>query len=261
MENTYWLKQTKDNPLFPDLIWSKPENKNQAGKLLIVGGNLHSFSAPSFAYITALQAGAGTIHLILPSSIEKTVSKLLPEALFAPVTPSGSFSKEALTILLENEAWADGVLLAGDFGRNSETSILLESFAEKATRPFVITNDAIDCLLNSRSLICNPNTVIVADFSKLQKIFQRLKFSLAITSTMSFASLVNALHEFSLKYPISLVLPYENHLFVASRGEVSSTKTVDNLPNNAVIAVYASVWALQNPRQLFKALTTALVDI
>ena len=22
MENTYWLKQTKEQPLFPDLLWS-----------------------------------------------------------------------------------------------------------------------------------------------------------------------------------------------------------------------------------------------
>ena len=43
---TYWHKQgTK--PLYPDVIWSKPENKQAAGKLLIIGGHAYGFSAPA----------------------------------------------------------------------------------------------------------------------------------------------------------------------------------------------------------------------
>ncbi|MEK7561819.1 MAG: hypothetical protein AAB541_03065, partial [Patescibacteria group bacterium] len=128
MADTYWLKQAKDKPLFEDLLWSRPENKRLAGKLLIVGGNLYGFSAPGTAYGAALKAGIGTTRVLLPDKLQKTVGKLMPEAEFAPSTLSGSFARPGLAKLLEEGEWADGVLLAGAFGRNSATAILLDCF-------------------------------------------------------------------------------------------------------------------------------------
>ena len=46
-------KQTKAKPFFPDLLWSRPENKFHAGKLLIVGGNAQAALAPAQAYMLA----------------------------------------------------------------------------------------------------------------------------------------------------------------------------------------------------------------
>ncbi|HXY18323.1 MAG TPA: hypothetical protein VEH48_02805, partial [Candidatus Nitrosopolaris sp.] len=131
MEDTNWLRQTPDKPLFPDLLWSRPENKRQRGKLLIVGGNSHGFAAPASAFAAAGTAGIGAARVLLPDATQKTIGTGFTDAVFAPSTPSGSFSRQALAELLENAGWADGVLLAGDFGRNSETAILLESFLDK----------------------------------------------------------------------------------------------------------------------------------
>src|SRR3954471_3597520 len=123
--DTNWLRQTPDKPLFPDILWSRPENKRLAGKLLVIGGSSHGFAAPGGAYTAAQKAGIGSVRVLLPDSTEKALSKILPEAEFAPSTISGSFSRQALGILLAQAEWADGVLLAGDFGKNSETAILL----------------------------------------------------------------------------------------------------------------------------------------
>jgi len=49
MENTNWSRQTPEQPFFKDLLWSKPENRRHAGKLLIVGGNVHAMTAPGMA--------------------------------------------------------------------------------------------------------------------------------------------------------------------------------------------------------------------
>jgi NAD(P)H-hydrate repair Nnr-like enzyme with NAD(P)H-hydrate dehydratase domain len=57
MENTNWLKQTSDKPVFPDLLWSRPENRKYAGKLLIIGGNKHGVAAPGIAFSAAQKAG------------------------------------------------------------------------------------------------------------------------------------------------------------------------------------------------------------
>src|SRR5258708_2443063 len=95
MDRTYWHKQGSE-PLFPDLVWSRPETKQTAGKLLIIGGNVHGFSAVGNAYTEAIKAGIGTVRIILPDVLRKTVSKLLPEADFTASTPSGSFGQKAL---------------------------------------------------------------------------------------------------------------------------------------------------------------------
>ena len=127
METTYWQKQGSE-PLFPDLLWSRPERRSAAGKLLIIGGNVHAFAAPAEAFMQAQQAGIGTVRVVLPDATKKLVGKLLEHLEYAPSTPSGSFGQKSLAELLDLAAWSDGVLMAGDIGRNSDTAILLVKF-------------------------------------------------------------------------------------------------------------------------------------
>ncbi|MGC1176527.1 MAG: hypothetical protein WA843_00490, partial [Candidatus Saccharimonadales bacterium] len=71
MDHTYWHKQTAARPLFPDLLWSRPEHKAHAGKLLIVGGNAHGFAAPAEAYSQSQRAGVGVARALLPQPVKK----------------------------------------------------------------------------------------------------------------------------------------------------------------------------------------------
>src|SRR6476659_3457494 len=96
MADIDWIRQTSEKPAFPDMLWSRPENKRHAGKLMVIGGHKQSFSVPSRAYSGALKAGAGHVRIVLPDSLQKTVGKALPEAEFAPSTPIGSFGRQAL---------------------------------------------------------------------------------------------------------------------------------------------------------------------
>jgi NAD(P)H-hydrate repair Nnr-like enzyme with NAD(P)H-hydrate dehydratase domain len=132
MNQSYWHKQG-EKALFPNLLWARPEVKGAAGKLLVVGGHAQSFAAAAEAYTAAEKAGIGTVRVLLPDSLEKTVGKLFPSAEFAPSNPSGGFATRALAELLAAAQWADGVLLAGDLGRNSESLAMLENFAGKYT--------------------------------------------------------------------------------------------------------------------------------
>ncbi len=100
MDKPYWINRPS-KPLFPDLLWSRPENKRQAGKLLIVGGNAHGFAAAGEAYADAGEAGIGTARVLLPDSLQKTVGKIFEAGEYAPSTPSGSFSRRALAPLID----------------------------------------------------------------------------------------------------------------------------------------------------------------
>ena len=262
MDHTYWHRQTTKEPLFPDLLWSRPEHTKQAGKLLIIGGNAHGLSAPAAAFTEAEKAGIGTARVLLPDSLQKTVGKVFVAGEFAPSTPSGSFSKLALDEFLMSANWADGVLLAGDIGRNSETAILLETFLTKYTGQLTITKDAADYFTASPGhILSRSETTLVISFAQLQKIASQAHFKSAFTFDMDFVRLVDTLHEFTEAHSVNIVIKHLETMFVAVRGQVSSTKLIEDMPIWRVkTATHCCVWWLQNPTKPFEALTTALIQ-
>ncbi|MEO8105119.1 MAG: hypothetical protein ABI602_02170 [Candidatus Saccharibacteria bacterium] len=262
MDRGYWHKQTTSEPLFPNLQWSRPENRQFAGKLLIVGGNVHGFAAAAEAYGLAEKAGIGTARVLLPDALQKTVGRIFSAGEYAPSTPSGSFGQSSIGELLSMCLWADGVLLAGDLGRNSETAILLESFVAKYSGQVTITRDAADYFTSTPSHILErPNTLLVISFAQLQKLAVQAKYPAAFTFDMDLLRLIDQLHEFSLLYQLAIIVRHLNTVVVAMQGEVSTTKLpTDELAWRLATAARASVWWLQQPSKGFEALSTAVID-
>ncbi len=259
--NEYWLKQTTGKLLFPELEWSKPENKRHAGKLLVIGGNLHGFSAPATAFNEAGKAGIGTARVLLPDAIQKVVKTFLPEASYGPSTPSGSFAQRSIADWLEQASWADGVLLAGDLGRNSETAIVVESFLQKHTGAVTLTKDAVDYVTTNPShVLSRQDTTLVLSFAQLQRLAINAKFTSAFTFDMDLIRLVGMLHEFITTHQSYIVTKHLDTLLVAVNGQVSTTKLAKDIDVwRAATAAKTAVWWLQHPNKPFEALTTALV--
>ena len=259
MERDYWRRQEAGKPLFPELEWSRPENKAHAGKLLIVGGNLHGFAAPAEAYAVAAKAGIGSARVLLPNAVRKIVGNFLENGEFAPSTPSGSFSQKALDELLSQSSWADAVLIAGDLGRNSETAILMEKFLAKTRLATTITKDAVDYITSAPDIaLTRPNTILVLSLSQLQRLSIAAKSTKPVSFGMDLLHLVEWLHEFTLTHKPYIVVKHLDNLFVAVDGQVSSTKLTDKKPIwRLETAARASVWWLQNPSKPFEAITAS----
>lgn len=262
MEHTYWHRQTKAAPLFPDLEWSRPETATTAGKLLIVGGNAFGFAAPALAFQAAQKAGIGTSQMLLPDSMRKFVGKAFTAGELAPSTPSGSFSQRALLELLTMSQWADGVLLAGDLGRNSETAIMVEKFLTKFTGQVTITQDAVDYAIAIPDLVTTrADTLLVLSYAQLQKLAISAHFTTAFTFDMDFLRLIDALHEFTTMHSIHIVTKHLDNIFVAVNGQVSSTKLEsDQKVWRVEMAAKSAVWWLQNPTKPYDALSTAVIS-
>lgn len=259
MEHTYWLKQTSE-PLFPDILWSRPETKMGAGKLAIFGGNLYAFGAAGAAYSAALDGGAGVIRALLPDSVKKVVKLLLPDASFCPSTPSGSFSIKSIGDMLETAAWSDCVLLAGDFGRNSETAMVLEKFVHDYTGPLVVTHDAVDYFKESPlQLLDRPGTVVGLSLSQLQKAFINTPSITPILLSMSSLQLAEALHDYTKKHPACILTKHNDLIFVAYNGQVSTTKHSGQIWRVETSARAAVFW-LQNLQNTFESITTSIVE-
>ncbi len=262
MERTYWQRQDPSKPLFPELEWSRPENRQAACKLLIIGGNLYGFAAPAEAYAASVEAGIGTSQVLLPDALQKTVGKVLENGEFAPSTPSGSFSQKALDDLLMQSSWADAVLLAGDLGRNAETAILLEKFLAKQWLPVTITKDAVDyCTSAPQIILQREQTLLVLSLSQLQRLGIAAKATQPVTFSMDLLHLVEWLHDFTSRFKPYIVVKHHNVLIVAANGQVSTTPCdSDRAIWRVTTAAQASVWWAQNLSRPFEALTTSVLS-
>lgn len=261
MDFSYWKKQSPESPLYPDIEWSKPENRNQAGKLAIIGGNKLGFAGVAEAYSVATSAGIGQLRVLLPDVLKKTIPASITDAHFAPTNPSGSLSKDAAPDMATIAAWADAALLIGDAGRSSETAILYENFVRDYAGPLVITRDAIDLIKNSaQAIVDRPNTVLVASFAQLQKLFQAVYYPKVLTFSMQLTNFVEALHKFTITYPIALAVLHQETFIVAFDGEVTTTPW--DSPMNiwrGNTAAKAATYLLWSPSRPLQAITTAII--
>ena len=250
----YWQKQT-DKPLFPDLIWSKPETLRARGKLLIIGGQAQEFAHVAAAYMAAEKAGAGTIRVLMPDSTQK-VTRMLPNIEYAPSNPSGSFSRRALAEFLEASQWADHVLLAGDLGKNSETTTILDGYLLKCPAPVTISQNALNSIgLHISQLLQRPATLVL-DSRGLQKLATDLELIRPILSGTTRPVLADILHEITGKLKGAIVAQHGDHWWVSTHGRVSSTPIHQG--DIVITSAQAAVWTMQHPTKKYESLVSAV---
>ena len=260
METTHWLKQ-ESAPLFPELEWNKPERRDQAGRILIVGGTVHELNAPARAFEYVKKTGIGSTKIALPNKTKRLVGPTLPEAVFLPSTTSGEFSHEGARELLEYALWADTVLLTGENGRNSQTTILFEELLRTYSGEVILTKDAVDILQSHPNTLLNrTHTTLVVSFAQLQKLVQNFGVSTPLTFTMGLVQLVDFLHMFTAEHPVAIITLHSNQLITAFNGRVSTTKLGGESDSRqwrlqtASIAACFNTW---NPHQPFESITEA----
>lgn len=252
------LLQQKAEPLFPDLLWSKPENKRQAGKVLVIGGQAGQFTNVANSFQVAEKAGAGHVRALLPDSLQK-FTQHLPGIEYAPSNQSGSFSRQALADFNEASTWADGVLLAGDFGKNSETTTVLDGYLLRCLSPATITSNSIQSISLPLSQLSKRPLTIVLDWTIFQKRVSELELATPFLSSDPVEKTSDNLSELSKVSKASFVLVRDKRVWCASQGRVSLTHAstpIDSLD----IATFCTVWAIQQPDKIFEAITTACFE-
>ncbi|NTW62034.1 hypothetical protein HGB25_01320 [Candidatus Saccharibacteria bacterium] len=257
----YWSQQTHDKPLYPDIEWAKPEQRSLRGRLGIIGGNKLGFIGVAENYQTALSAGAGEVRVLLPDAIKRSIPNTMTDVVFGKSNPSGGLAKESLIEMRAVGEWATGILMIGDAGRNSETAIVYEDFINKYDGPLTITRDAVDLLKNaSQTLVERPDTMLVVSFAQLQKLFQAVYYPKVLTFSMQMTNLVEALHKFTITYPITIAVYHKELFLVANDGQVTSTQ-YDNPMKiwRGETATRAAVYWLWNPSKPLDSVTASLL--
>lgn len=221
----FWHVQHAEKPLYPDVEWNKPEQRNLRGRLGIIGGNKLGFAGVAEAYTAAHKAGAGEVKVLLPDVLRKTIPPIITEAAFAPNNISGSLNADALSDMQALGQWSTGILLIGDAGRSSETAVVYDDFIRSYTGWITLTRDAVDLVRRSApELVDRPNTLYVVSFAQLQKLFQDVYYPKILTFNMQLLQLVDALHKFTLSYPVTIMTLHQDSIVIAHDGQVVTSK-------------------------------------
>lgn len=258
--HSYWQTQSSTKPLFPDIEWSKPEQISQRGKLTIVGGNKLGFVSVADSYQTALNSGAGQVRVLLPDCLKKQVPPTMTDVVFADSNPSGGLSKKAKNDLLAIANWSNGLLMIGDAGRNSETSVIYSDVLREYSGNVTLTRDAIDLIRqDAQAIVERPNTVFVISFAQLQKIFQAVYYPIILTFSMQLMQLVEATHKFTVTYPVTLAVLHQNNMIIASGGQVTTTPWTDPMAVwRGVVATNIATYLLWSPNSHLESASTSL---
>ena len=257
----YWQRQLPAQPLFPEVEWNKPERRDQAGRLGIVGGSSLGFISVAESWRTANQTGAGEIRTLLPDALRKNVPPTMTNVTFGATNNAGGLGSDAKSELAAIENWSDCLLFVGDAGKNSQTAIIYEDLLSKTSTPCVVTRDAVDLLQNSYpAIISNPHVTLVLSFAQLQRLFKNIYFPKILTFSMQLTQLVETLHKFTLSYPLSIVTFHADTILIARGGDVVTQHWTDPMRiwrgNTATKAACYLLWTPQAP---LKALTTSLI--
>lgn len=263
MDFDYWRKQVPGTPLYPDIEWSRPEQRSMAGRLGIIGGNKLGFAGVAEAYSVATKAGVGEVRVLLPDALRKEIPPVITDAVFAASNTSGSLARDAYGDMHALGAWSTGILLVGDAGRNSETAIVYEDFIRDYSGQLVITRDAVDLVKNSSSvLVERPDTLLVVSFAQLQKLFQSVYYPRILTFSMQLTSLVETLHKFTITYPVGIMVLHKEQLVIARDGQVVTMAWPNPMAIwRGSVAARATVYWLWHRGKLLEAVTTSLLEL
>ncbi|MCL2371444.1 hypothetical protein FWC63_01715 [Candidatus Saccharibacteria bacterium] len=208
--------QDINKPLHPDSLLP-PDRLDLCGKILIIGGSSAGFAGVSYTYGKTLELGAAEVKVLLPKCLEKMLPKN-PDFIFSGDAKSLGFTKAIYGDLKELATWADGILLIGDFGKNSETQQTFAHFlgnlkdfhADK--KPILVTRDAIS-LLNDHLPLENPHLKMLITFNQLQHLFKSVLYPKLINFSTPLPQVAEALHKFTLTYECGLAtFTHDNHI-------------------------------------------------
>lgn len=213
-----YLHKIEEN-IFQNILWNIPEQKQ--GKVNIIGGNAQSFRASikTAEYLVA-HYPVSEVNLVMPDAL-KTKLPTLPNLIYLKSTDTGSFGDEAE--LKSVMKIADYNLMIGDLSKNKITGKVIASAYQDPALPLLITRDAVDLLAENSPdrAMTNGNLVIFGSMAQLQKLFRAVYYPKVLILTQSLVQVAEAVHKFTLSYPIAIVTLHNGQIIVAKNGIVN----------------------------------------
>ena len=244
-----------------DLSWNIPEKKQ--GTANIIGGNSQHFKTEiRVSEYMGENYPIKDLFTILPDAL-KTKLPSLPNFIFLSATESGSFAdKKELTDTFNS---ADYNLLIGDLSKNSVTGKAVVGACADSKKPLLITRDAVDLVADNitEQLLMNENLVFLASMPQLIKLFRAVYYPKMLLLSQSLVQVADALHKFTLSYPVSIITLHSEQILIAKNGMVKAIALSKSGYSpltfwQGEVASKILAFNLYNPNQFVDATTSAV---
>lgn len=246
-----------------NLFWNIPETAQ--GRISVVGGNLQSFRTPvKIAEFLSAKYPVQQVNLILPDVLRNKLPSL-PNLTFLKSTDSGSLADAEEILAAMNEA--DFNLMIGDLSKNSITGKAITEALRSMEAETLVTRDAVDLLSEnlSESVLLNEKIIIMASMVQLQKIFRAVYYPKMLMLSAPLMNVAEALHKFTLSYPIAIITLHNGQILVAKNGKVkvASLEKTEFSPISfwgGEVAAKIAALNLYNPNNFLEATTSAIIS-
>ncbi len=247
----------RDRPLYDDVIYSRPEQRRIAGRLLLAGGHSGSFHPLAQIYDEARTAGIGKIVLVMPDSLKKIVGNLLSDAIFAPSGPGGAFAKDAAERVLALATDTEGLILA-DFSQNAEAGIVMREILAGYSGIKCITPEIISSFKTELAEIKElRKSFWLCDLRTARLAIAALEVAAVLPLDASRLAVAGAAKLLANGIGHPCVIAGINQVFVSDGDTVTVTELIKAIGINQLTA-WLTVWLLQQPQTPLKTLTTAV---
>lgn len=226
----YWQKQ-QEKPLFPDILWSRPENKALLPRLAIISGSKRGFADGEKIYASATKTGLGACKILLPDVL-KVQLPAINDFVFIESTKMGSFSKKLHDNFNALKPMTSLFIITESSGKESETVQSIHKLIQDDDCDLMFINQAI--LANDQYLDDiikrEAKTTLVLDQETLQKVASRLPLDTMFRSTDGLAEIVKGMHSITAEFiNLIIVAKLGNNIVVGSKGQIYSTQYPDAL--------------------------------
>jgi NAD(P)H-hydrate epimerase len=166
--------------LYPEILWERPVHyyKSQAGRILVIAGSRGMQGAALLACESIFRSGTGILTLAFPEELKNAYTGILPEAmtLALPQTHSGSLSRKAKSLIVEQLRAVDLVLIGPGLSTNTETVQLIWELLTEMRKPLVLDADGLKALAYGIDAIRGKEGI-----EKVQEYFKNIKSKIIIT--------------------------------------------------------------------------------
>ncbi len=203
-----------------ELTWNIPEKKQ--GTVNIIGGNSQNFKTEiKVSEFLSKEYPIEVLNVVLPDVLKKQLPPL-PNFKFLKSTDTGSFASEKEMTEVLNAG--DFNLLLGDLSKNAITGKAILGACKNSKKPILITRDAVDLMIenmNEASLM-NEHLIFFGSMVQMQKLLRAVYYPKMLLLSQSLVQVSEALHKFTLSYPISMITLHNNQILVAKNGKVKA---------------------------------------
>lgn len=210
MKQLYTI-QTQDSPAFPNILWSLPETKVQAGNLLVIGGHSNGMHGLSKAVQAANSVAPIHLKIITPDKLRNLLSG--NEFVFAKSTNLGSLDNSSWQEINPMLNWADCVLFPGNLSNNSSTQLLVDRIISSIRCPKILVGDASNRLVSS-------GAVYILRLEGVQNLSKLLASPVTVTTQMNIDDLTNSLKILSQRLDSIIVMVDTQNTLVSDKDNV-----------------------------------------